>query len=44
MKRIGAFPKRLPVISKAPDIDTIDEFPSYDRINKEIMYPIQIPW
>jgi len=37
MKRIGAFPKRLPVISKAPDIDTIDEFPSYDRINKEIM-------
>jgi len=37
MKRIGAFPKRLPVISKASDIDTIDEFPSYDRINKEIM-------
>jgi len=37
MKRIGAFPKRLPVISKAPEIDLKDEFPSYDRINKEIM-------
>lgn len=37
MKRIGAFPKRLPVISKAPEIDIKDEFPSYDRINKEIM-------
>ena len=37
MKRIGAFPVRLPVISKAPDIDTLDEFPTYDRINKEIM-------
>ena len=37
MKRIGAFPERLPVISKAPDIDTWDEFPTYDRINKEIM-------
>jgi len=37
MERIGAFPKRLPVISKAPDIDINDEFPSYDRINKEIM-------
>jgi SNF2 family DNA or RNA helicase len=37
MKRIGAFPERLPVISKAPDIDTWDEFPTYDRINNEIM-------
>jgi len=37
MKRIGAFPKRLPVISKAPEIDIKDEFPSYDRINEEIM-------
>ncbi len=37
IERIGAFPKRLPVISKAPDIDIKDEFPSYDRINKEIM-------
>lgn len=37
MKRIGAFPKRLPVISKAPEIDIKDEFPSYDKINKEIM-------
>jgi len=37
MKRIGAFPKRLPVISKAPEIDIKNEFPSYDRINKEIM-------
>ncbi len=37
IERIGSFPKRLPVISKAPDIDIKDEFPSYDRINKEIM-------
>ncbi|MCD6274155.1 MAG: NgoFVII family restriction endonuclease [Deltaproteobacteria bacterium] len=37
MKRIGAFPQRVPVISKAPDIDIKNEFPSYDRINKEIM-------
>ncbi|MCK5695084.1 MAG: Eco57I restriction-modification methylase domain-containing protein [Desulfobacula sp.] len=37
MERIGAFPKRLPVISKAPEIDIEDEFPSYDRINNEIM-------
>ena len=37
LKRIGAFPRRLPVISKAPDIDIKDEFPSYDKINKEIM-------
>jgi len=37
MKRIGAFPKRLPVISKAPGIDIKDEFPSYDEINKKIM-------
>ncbi|MCF6176132.1 MAG: SNF2-related protein [Victivallaceae bacterium] len=37
MKRIGAFPKRLPVISQAPEIDIKDEFPSYDKINKEIM-------
>jgi SNF2 family DNA or RNA helicase len=37
MKRIGDFPKRLPVISKAPEIDIKDEFPSYDKINKEIM-------
>lgn len=37
MKRIGSFPKRLPVISKAPEIDIKDEFPSYDRINREMM-------
>lgn len=37
MERIGAFPKRLPVISKSPDIDLADEFPSYERINTEIM-------
>ena len=37
IERIGAFPRRLPVISKAPDIDIADEFPSYDRINTEIM-------
>ncbi len=47
MERIGAFPKRLPVISRAPDIDTKDEFPSYDRINREIMtYKLSLfnPW
>lgn len=37
MERIGDFPERLPVISKAPEIDIQDEFPSYDKINKEIM-------
>ncbi len=37
MKRIGAFPERVPVISKAPDIDMKNEFQSYDKINKEIM-------
>ncbi len=37
MERIGAFPQRLPVISQSPDIDIADEFPSYDRINQEIM-------
>jgi SNF2 family DNA or RNA helicase len=37
MKRIGDFPKRLPVISKAPEIDIKNEFPSYDKINKEII-------
>ncbi|MDM8548594.1 helicase-related protein [Desulfobacterales bacterium HSG2] len=47
MERIGAFPKRLPVISRAPDIDTKDEFPSYDGINREIMtYKLSLfnPW
>ncbi|QTA87470.1 helicase-related protein [Desulfonema magnum] len=47
VKRIGAFPIRLPVISKAPDIDTKDEFPAYDRINTEIMtYKLSLfnPW
>lgn len=37
IKKIGAFPKRLPVISKFPKIATNDEFPSYDKINQEIM-------
>jgi SNF2 family DNA or RNA helicase len=37
MERIGAFPRRLPVISKTPDMDIRNEFPSYDQINKEIM-------
>jgi ERCC4-related helicase len=37
MEKIGAFPVRLPVISKAPEIDIKDEFPSYDRINLVIM-------
>jgi len=35
------------VISRAPDIDTKDEFPSYDRINREIMtYKLSLfnPW
>ena len=33
---LGAFPRRLPVISIAPDIDTDAEFPSYDRLYQEI--------
>jgi len=37
MKRIGAFPKRLPVISRAPQIDIKNKFPSYDQINNEII-------
>lgn len=36
MKIIGDFPKRLPVISKAPAIDIKNEFPSYDKINQEM--------
>ena len=37
MTRIGAFSKRLPVISKFPKIEINDEFPSYDEINQRIM-------
>lgn len=33
---LGAFPRRLPVISLAPDIDVHAEFPTYDQLNKEI--------
>jgi len=33
---IGKFPDRLPVISKAPNIDLLKKFPSYDKLNKEI--------
>ena len=36
-KTFGKFPDRLPVISKAPDIDTLNKFPSYDKLNKEII-------
>ncbi len=36
-KAIGKFPVRLPVISKAPDIDSLNKFPSYDKLNKEII-------
>lgn len=33
----GKFPARNPVISKAPNIDTLDKFPSYDKLNQEII-------
>ncbi|MGH7493489.1 MAG: ATP-dependent helicase, partial [bacterium] len=33
---LGAFPRRLPVISLAPDIDAHAKFPSYDKLNQEI--------
>ncbi|MBV6505162.1 MAG: RNA polymerase-associated protein RapA [Syntrophorhabdaceae bacterium] len=36
LAKLGAFPRRLPVISLAPDIDTRAEFPSYDQLNQEI--------
>lgn len=34
---IGKFPSRLPVISKAPNIDLNKKFPSYDKLNTEII-------
>ncbi len=34
---IGKFPDRLQVISKAPNIDLLNKFPSYDKLNKEII-------
>lgn len=37
MGKIGKFPERNPVISKAPDIDLQKRFPSYDKLNKEIV-------
>ncbi|MGH7456468.1 MAG: SNF2-related protein, partial [bacterium] len=33
---LGSFPQRLPVISKAPNIDLQNEFPTYDQLNQEI--------
>lgn len=33
---LGAFPRRLPVNSLAPDIDVHAEFPTYDQLNQEI--------
>ncbi len=37
MKSIGNFPKREKPHSVYPDIDTQNRFPSYDRINKQIL-------
>ena len=37
INKIGKFPERCKPISKAPNIDLADEFPSYDTLNKEIM-------
>jgi len=37
MKSIGKFPKREKPHSVYPDIDTQNRFPSYDRINKQIL-------
>lgn len=37
MKSIGNFPKREKPQSVYPDIDTQNRFPSYDRINKQIL-------
>ena len=37
MKSIGKFPKREKPHSKYPDIDNQKRFPSYDRINKQIL-------
>lgn len=36
MKLIGEFPKRLEVISLAPEIDLEDSFPTYKQIDEEI--------
>lgn len=35
--KIGAFPERKKPESVYPDIDTEDEFPTYDRINRQIL-------
>lgn len=37
MKSIGNFPKREKPYSIYPDIDTQNRFPTYDRINKQIL-------
>lgn len=37
LNEIGKFPERLPVYSVYPEIDTKKRFPSYDKLNKEIM-------
>lgn len=34
---IGHFPERLKPLSVYPDIDLMNRFPSYDRLNKEIL-------
>lgn len=36
-EKFGKFPVRLPVDSRFPEIDLDDEFPSYDKLNREIM-------
>lgn len=37
LAKIGEFPKRLKPVSLYPDIDLQKNFPSYDRINQDIM-------
>ncbi|MCI0470887.1 MAG: phospholipase D-like domain-containing protein [Candidatus Aminicenantes bacterium] len=37
IEAVGKFPERLKPIAKNPDIDLMNRFPTYDRLNKEIM-------
>lgn len=37
VEAVGKFPERLKPIAKNPDIDLMNRFPTYDRLNKEIM-------
>ncbi len=37
IKKIGNFPKRKKPVSEYPDLDTENRFPSYDKLNSQIM-------